>query len=106
MDYHELTKLTVGKLREMAEEHDDLEGVTGMAKEQLIAELCKRRGIEMPHKVVVTGDKSAIKAQIKDLKKLRDQALEARDRGAQHRAQRGLHKLRRRLRRATKISAA
>jgi len=106
MDYHELTKLTVGKLREMAEKYDDLEGVTGMSKERLIEELCKKLEIEMPHKVVIAGDKGELKAKIKALKKVRDQALEARDRAARRRAQRGIHKLRRQLRRATKITGA
>jgi len=105
VDYHELEKTTVGKLREMAQEHSDLEGVSAMSKEKLIAALCEKLGIEVPHKVVSGIDKAAVKVRIRELKKLRDQALAAKDREALHKVRRQLHKLRHQLRRSIHVTA-
>jgi hypothetical protein len=105
MDYHELQKTTVGKLREMAKEYPDLEGVTGMSKEQLVDTLAEHMGIEKPHKVVVGIDKSAIKAEIRTLKKVRQEALDGKDRKKLHETRHELHKLRHKLRKAIKITS-
>ena len=104
MDYHELHKQAVGELREMAGEHEDLKGVTGMSKEKLIEVLCGKMGIEMPHKVVLGIDKSTIKAKIRELKKTRDEAIAAKDRERLKRTRREIHRLRHNLRRAMKIT--
>jgi hypothetical protein len=105
MDYHELEKNTVSKLREMTKEYPDLKGVSGMKKQVLVDTLAELMGIEKPHKVVTGIDKSAIKAEIRALKKVRDEALEAKDRKKLHDTRRELHKLRRSLRKATRIMA-
>jgi hypothetical protein len=105
MNYSELHKLTVGKLREMAQEYDDLTAVTGMTKEKLVEVLCGKLGIEMPHKVVVGVDKSAIKSRIRELKKERDLALADKNHDELHRVRRELHHLRHKLRRALRVTA-
>jgi hypothetical protein len=45
-------------------------------------------------------NKSAIKAKIKEVKKMRDEAFKARDHGQLKTAQRKIHKLKRTLRRS------
>ncbi len=104
MDYHELEKTTVMKLREMAKEYPDLKGVSGMKKEKLVDTLADHMGIEKPHKVVAGVDKSSIKAEIRKVKKERDAALAAKDREGLHDARRRLHKLRHKLRRAIRVA--
>ena len=105
MDYHELEKTTVPKLREMAKEYDDLEGVTAMSKEKLVNTLADKMGIEKPHKVVVGIDKGAIKTQIRELKKVRQQALDDKDKAKLHDARKQLHRLRHQLHKAIKITS-
>ncbi len=104
LTYHDLEKLTVGKLREMAKEYDDLTGVIAMSKEQLVDELARRKGIEIPHKVVVGMDKAAVKARIKELKGVRDEAIAAKDYERLRRVRRKIHRLRHQLRRSIKIA--
>jgi hypothetical protein len=97
--------MTVGRLREIAQEFDDLEGVTGMAKEQLVDVLARKKGIEIPHKVVTGIDKASIKGRIRELKKTRDVALEAKDYEGLRRTRRKLHRLRHQLRRAITVTS-
>lgn len=105
MDYQELQKTTVSRLRELAKEYPDVTGVSGMRKEQLVDTLADRMGIDKPHKVAVGVDKASIKAQIRDLKKVRDQAIQAKDKGKMVSTRRELHQLRRQLRKAAKVVA-
>jgi hypothetical protein len=104
MNYHDLEKTKVTDLREMAKEYSDLKGVSGMKKQTLVDTLAEKLGIEQPHKVVTGIDKSAIKAEIRGLKKVRDAAIEAKDREKLHDTRRQLHRLRRNLRKATRIA--
>jgi DUF438 domain-containing protein len=106
MDYHELEKNTVAKLREMAKEQlPDLKGLSGMRKEKLVDLLAEKMGIEKPHRVVVGVDKPAIKAQIRALKKTQAQAIQAKDREKIRATRHDLHRLRRQLRKAAKVVA-
>lgn len=105
MDYQELQKNTVGKLREMAKEFSDLTGTSGMRKEQLVDALAERLGIARPHKVVAGVDKSAIKAKIRKLKKTRDAAVQAKDKAKMRVTRQELHQLRRQLRKAARVVA-
>ena len=75
-----------------------------MTKEQLIDVLSEKLGIERPHKVVVGVNKGKIKAQIRALKKQRDQALESKDRAEVKKIRRNLHRLRHRLRKAVRLT--
>jgi hypothetical protein len=97
--------MTIGRLREMAQEFNDLEGVTGMSKEKLVDVLARKKGIEIPHKVVVGVDKGTMKARIRELKKTRDAALDAKDHEQLRRTRRKLHRLRHQLRRASTVTS-
>jgi hypothetical protein len=103
MDYQELEKMTVAKLREKAHEFPDVTGASGLHKDQLIDLLCEKLGIHKPHKVALGSQKLAIKAQIHALKKERAAAIEAKDAGELHATRRKLHHLRRELRKAARI---
>jgi hypothetical protein len=74
VDLNDLRKMTVPKLREMAKEATDLQGVGGMQKEELVHAIAKAKGIEF----VAAKDLStitAVKQQIRALKKQRDEIL-------------------------------
>jgi DNA-binding IclR family transcriptional regulator len=80
--YHELKAMTVGQLREMAKgiEHEAVKGYTQLNKEHLLVAICKALNIAThEHHEVVGLDKTGIKAKIRSLRKLRDDALEAHD---------------------------
>ena len=50
MDLHELEKKTVNDLRDMAAKYEDIKGVSGLKKDQLLEILCEKRcaELEMP----------------------------------------------------------
>lgn len=101
MDYHELRQMTVAQLREVAKDIEDLTGSTQMHKEELLMAICEKLGVEPhEHHEVVGIDKTAVKAQIRELKQERAAALEAGDKDRLRRARRGIHKLKGKLRRA------
>jgi superfamily II DNA helicase RecQ len=105
MDYHELYKKKVTDLREMAKEHTDLPAAaTALNKDQLVDFLCEKLGIEKPHKVAIGVNKTSIKGEIKELKKVRDEALSAQDHDKLKDTRRKMHRLKRKLHRATKIA--
>ncbi|MBI5787896.1 MAG: hypothetical protein HZA78_03460 [Candidatus Schekmanbacteria bacterium] len=71
-ELHRLEKLTVTKLRDEAIQkyHDQLVGVHGMTKEEIISEVCKLQGIpyeETTHKIAKGIDKTKSKQQIKTI---------------------------------------
>jgi hypothetical protein len=102
MDFHELKTLTIAQLRERAEGIEGLTGYTQMRKSQLLELICKHLNIQMhEHHDVVGVNKGAIKRQIRELKHQRDAALEAHDEEQLRRVRRHIHKLKRRIRRAT-----
>jgi hypothetical protein len=66
--------MTVPKLRELAKEATDLQGVGGMQKEELVQAIAKAKGIEF----VAAKDLSTmtgVKQHIRALKKQRDEIL-------------------------------
>ncbi len=80
--YDELRKTTVAQLREIAKglDHEALRGYSTMHKAELVHALCQALSLdEHAHHEVVGIDKSKVKATIRELKKQRDAALEARD---------------------------
>jgi len=103
--WEELHKMTVKKLREIAEEqgdHTELHGFLTMHKESLVPALCHVLGIEdHVHHEVVGIDKTAVKAQIRALKVERDAALDAKDSVELKRVRRKIHRLKRKLHKAT-----
>ena len=106
MDWKELEKMTVVKLREEALKHTQISGVRGKTKAQLMDELAVVLGIEKPQhhfteKVVHT--KESLKKAIRDLKHKRDELIRARDHKALHDVRREMHRLKHTIR---KIEAA
>ena len=105
VDWHELTKKRVADLREMMQEHlPEVTGITQMKKDQLLELLSEAMGIEKPHKVVTGLDKGAIKARLRDLKTKREAALAAGDKRDLHRRRREINRLKRKLRKAAKLT--
>jgi len=104
MEYRELSKLTVVKLRELAHQYEDIKGAIGMHKEDLIDILCEKMSIDKPRHVVKKGvGRRKVKAEIRQLKKARDEAIANKDRKALQRVRRKLHGKKRRLTRITNM---
>ncbi len=102
MDYHELRKMNVTQLRELAKTAPGLTGGSQMHKEQLLKEICARLDIEMhDHHEVVGIVKADLKERIRELKKQREAALAAHDAEALANVRRQIHKAKGQLRRAT-----
>lgn len=101
--FEQLKHKTVGELRDIAKgnEHEALQGYTQLNKEHLLVALSKALGIQHEHHDVVGVDKAAIKAQIREMKKKRDEALTAHDRAQLKIARRTIHRLKRRINKAT-----
>lgn len=100
--YEELSKMTVTQLREIAQgiEHEAVRGFSTMHKEKLLPALCKALGIEAhAHHHVVGVDKRKIKAEIKSLKKERDNAIQSHNRAKLKDIREKIHHLKRLLRR-------
>jgi hypothetical protein len=99
--YKELREKTVAELRELAKgtQHDAVTGYSQMNKERLLPALCRALNIDMAeHHVAMGIDKPAIKAKMRELKKRRDEALEAQDADALKSIRRQLHALNREIR--------
>ncbi len=101
--YEQLKHKTVTELRDMAKgiEHEAVQGYTQMNKDHLIIALSKALGIQHEHHAVVGVDKSSIKARIRELKTQRAAALEAHDRAELKVVRRSIHRLKRRIHKAT-----
>lgn len=79
MDLHELEHKTVKDLRDMAKEYDDIEGTSGMKKDDLLEVLCTKLGIDRHAKVPEGIGRRKLRQEIRELRQKRDAALEARD---------------------------
>lgn len=106
LTFEELKHKTVTELREIAaplgEQHEALKGHTQMNKEHLLKAICQAMKIDMhAHHEVVGIDKSAIKAQLRQLKKRRDEIVGAGDHDELHVIRRQMHHLKRELNKAT-----
>ena len=102
MEWKDLERMTVLKLREEALKFPQIEGVHGKDKEQLMDEIAKALGIEKPHvhftdKVVHT--KSDLKHKIQELKVERDKLLQEHDHKKLHEVRREMHELKHEIRR-------
>jgi hypothetical protein len=72
-----------------------------MHKEQRVLALCEALGVDAHvHHEVVGVDKAAIKAQIRELKAKRDEALKAHDHAGLKAARRRIHRLKRKIRKS------
>lgn len=102
--FDELKKKTVAQMREIAKEidHEAVHGSTQMNKEHLLQAICKALNLEMhAHHEVVGINKTEIKSRIKELKKKRDEALEANNHADLKLARHKIHRLKRKLHKAT-----
>jgi DNA-binding IclR family transcriptional regulator len=102
--HNELKHKTLAELRDIAKdiEHEAVQGYTQLNKEHLVVAICKALNIDIhDHHQVVGIDKTALKSRIKELKKQRDNALTTHDRAQLKRARRSIHRLKRRMHKAT-----
>lgn len=101
--FEELKHKTVAELREIAKgtDHEAVQGYTQLNKEHLLVALAKALGIQHEHHSVVGVDKSDIKARIRELKTQREAALAAHDHAQLKVVRRTIHRLKRRIHKAT-----
>ena len=101
--YEQLKHKTVVELRDMAKgiEHEAVQGHTQMNKDHLLVALSKALGIQHEHHAVVGVDKSSIKARIRELKTQREAAIAAHDNAQLKVVRRTIHRLKRRIHKAT-----
>jgi hypothetical protein len=99
----ELKHKNVAELRELAKgiEHEAVIGYTQLNKDHLIAALARALGIQHTHHDVVGVDKASIKARIRELKVKRTTALEAHNQAELKVLRRSIHRLKRRIHKAT-----
>ena len=103
--YDKLKGMTVAELREIAAgiQNEAVKGYTQLNKEHLLAALAKALNLDTHtrHKIHVAGlDKTGIKAHMRELKKKRDDALQAHDHAQLKKVRREMHELRRSMRSA------
>ena len=102
--FAELKKKNVADLRQIASEiqHEAVQGYTQLNKEHLLEAICTALNIDMHvHHEVVGLDKSKIKAEIRELKKQRDEAIKEKKPDELKQIRRKIHKLKKTLRKAT-----
>jgi hypothetical protein len=99
----ELKHKTLVDLREIAKgsDHEAVQGYTQMNKQHLIGALAKAFGIQHEHHDVIGVDKAGIKARIRELKTQREAALAAHDHAQLKVVRRTIHRLKRRIHKAT-----
>ncbi|HEV8342622.1 MAG TPA: Rho termination factor N-terminal domain-containing protein [Candidatus Binatia bacterium] len=73
MDLKELRRMTVPKLRDLAKQETELQGVGGMHKEELIQAIAKAKGIAYD---ASTKDTNAIHSVKHDIRQLKKQKIE------------------------------
>ena len=101
MDWKDLEKMTVLKLREEALKFPEIEGVHGKNKEQLMDEIGRAMGIEKPHvhfTETIVHTKSDLKHKILELKAERDKLMSAHDHKKLHEVRREMHELKHNIR--------
>lgn len=101
--YEDLKNKTVAELKEIAKgiEHEAVKGYTQLNKDHLLKAVCEALGVDARvHHEVVGIDKTAIKKEIRELKKERDKALEGKDRKQLKEVRSQIKALKKKLRRA------
>jgi len=103
LTYEQLRHKNLAELREIAKGSgtEIVQGYTQMNKEHLVIALAKALGIQHEHHSVVGIDKSTIKARIRELKTQREAALASHDRAQLKVVRRSIHRLKRRIHKAT-----
>ncbi len=109
MDWKDLEKMTIVKLREEALKYpDEIKGVRGKSKPQLMDELAALLHIEKPHThftETVVHTKEDLKHKIHALKDRREKLIAAKDHKALHGVRREIHKLKRQIRKIEQAPA-
>ena len=101
MDWKDLEKMTVLKLREEALKYPQIEAVHGKQKDQLMDEIARILGIERPHSHLsetVVHTKSDIKHRIHEIKTEREKVIAAHDHKKLHELRREMHELKHAIR--------
>ncbi len=101
MEWKDLEKMTVVKLREEALKFPQIEGVHGKNKERLMHEIATILGIERPHvqfAEAVVHTKTDLKHKIHDLKIEREKLLATHDHTHLHEVRRQIHELKHTIR--------
>lgn len=75
MEMKELRRMTLPKLRDLAKQETDLQGVGGMHKEDLIKAIAKAKGIAYDTSTKDTNAIHSIKHDIRELKKQKAEIL-------------------------------
>jgi|SRR5829696_5462669 len=103
LTYEQLRHKTLAELRDMAKssDHEAVQGYTQMNKDHLVVALAKALGIQHEHHSAVGIDKSTIKARIRELKTQREAALASHDNAQLKVVRRSIHRLKRRIHKAT-----
>jgi len=103
LTYEQLRHKNLAELREIAKGSgtEIVQGYTQMNKEHLVVALAKALGIQHEHHSAVGIDKSSIKARIRELKTQREAALASHDRAQLKVVRRSIHRLKRRIHKAT-----
>ena len=102
MDWKDMEKMTIVKLREEAMKYpEQIKGVHGKPKAQLMDELAKLLGIDKPHHHFaddVVHTKGDLKKKIHTLKEQREKLIAAKDHRKLHEVRREIHQLKRKIR--------
>jgi hypothetical protein len=101
MEWKDLERMTVLKLREEALKFPQIEGVHGKNKEKLMDELAAILSIEKPHTHLadqVVHKKSDLKDRIRNLKLEREKLLASHDHVNLHEVRRQIHELKHTIR--------
>jgi len=103
LTYEQLRHKNLAELREIAKGSgtEIVQGYTQMNKEHLVVALAKALGIQHEHHSAVGIDKSSIKARIRELKTQREAALASHDHAQLKVVRRSIHRLKRRIHKAT-----
>lgn len=104
LTFEELRHKTVAELRAVAAgmPHESVAGYTQMNKEHLLKAICVAFGLDTyAHHHVVGINKTEIKQKIHQLKRQRDELIDAHDPEALHAVRRQMHHLKRELHKAT-----
>ena len=107
--YEALKKMTIAELRDIAKDiqHEAVQGFTQMNKDHLLPALCEALGIDArEHHVAHGAIKATARARMHELKKKRQEAIQAGDREALKAIRREYHRWNHTLRADAKRSGA
>lgn len=104
MDYNAIRKMTAVQLREQLAKFPDVTGVSAIKKNALVELLSKKLGVSAHTHAEAQVNKTAVKQQIRALKKERDAAMLAHDMAKLAELRHRIHKQKHLLRRAVKTA--